>query len=144
MFGGFGFENKARIIDMMSCANVMKLEIIEQGNYEGFRLEIDAGIIGTFVIEAGVEETEEDLGGHVPVRSYSSECEPVLCNGIYFLPWHVSAALASNGVWDRCWLKDKKPEAIILELLKMRQLYLSDNWYSCVHYVRTLTGIYVY
>lgn len=87
---------------------------------------IDAGIFGKFSFTIDDDTTSA-----------------IYRNGKFFLPWHISAALTSNGEIENSWLRGKTQAEIVSELLKMRSLY-QCFWYSSVEYVKQLTGHIVY
>ncbi len=120
--------------------NITHLTAHNDGDLEGAKIEIDAGILGKFSMTSAISETTEE-----GVSSKTGESSPVLLNGEHFLPWHVTAALTDNGNIERSWIADKDDATVVAEILNMRNLYKnSDNWSNAVVYANHLTGQNVY
>jgi hypothetical protein len=108
------------------------------GKKEGIEVTIDAGFFGKFTFFGGFSE-EYDEG----INSRYGESTPVFRNGEYFLPWHIAAAITSNGSTDS-WVTKTEESEIIQKLLFLRQLYMGKNWYDAVLYANQITGEFVY
>jgi hypothetical protein len=129
----------------------VKIEIKEVRNQitadlykEGIEVKIEAGIFGKFIFFSGIEEVDEyDENGCYERQVTYGASTPVTRNGQYFLPWHISAALGSSGHINS-WIKGKKVEEIVAELVKIHSFYKSSNWFNAVKYANQITGESVY
>lgn len=101
----------------------------------GVSVKIEAGIFGTFSF-IGEVETDED-------GNLCGSSSPVYRNGEYFLPWHVTAALTSNGSSDN-WVARNEAGTVVKELLAMKSIYQQRPWYKVIGYANQLTGACVY
>ncbi len=124
--------------------NITPLTPRKNDGLEGAKIEIDAGMLGKFSMTGAIREESEVLGGHAPMESRYGESTAILRDGKHFLPWHVTAALTNNGDIERSWIADKDDATIVAEILKMRELYKSPEWFASVKYANQLTGQSVY
>lgn len=87
----------------------------------------------------------EDLGGYIPIGSNIGESTPVLLNGEYYLPWHVSAALGNQG-FD-AWIDNKTDKQILEVLWYLKYLYENNGFNVMLAYLNKIvakTSAYVY
>ena len=114
----------------------------------GHAFVIEGGIFGTFNFTSESRTEYEDCGGHHFIESNHGESTPVYRNDEYFLSWHITAAITNNGQYiERSWIWKKSDSEIIAELLKMKSLAESADWFNSVRYVNKLvreTPAYVY
>jgi len=89
-------------------------------------ININGGLFGNFSLSFFWDPERKDY-----------QYKPILKNGQFFLPWHITAALHNAG-----WLEKDKSE-IILVLLNAKKHY-NQFWKNAVSYINSLTGEYVY